>query len=117
MIDKLILAKDNISINKIIEILLILTVFFIPISRSGMNIFSFLIFIFWIIKNIKNKSIFKLKSNLSKWLVLYSFILFLPLINFPSKESFLVMLDTFISTYLKYIIIFVTTVEIVDDNK
>ena len=44
MIDKLILVKDNISINKIIEILLILTVFFIPISRSGMNIFSFLIF-------------------------------------------------------------------------
>jgi len=117
MIDKLILVKDNISINKIIEILLILTVFFIPISRSGMNIFSFLIFIFWIIKNIKNKSIFKLKSNLSKWLVLYSFILFLPLINFPSKESFLVMLDTFISTYLKYIIIFVATVEIIDDNE
>lgn len=117
MFDKLIVAKNKIDINKIIEILLILTVFFIPISRSGMNIFSFFIFILWLIKKMKNRSIFKPKSDLSKWLIFYSFILFLPLINFLSKEAFIVILDTFISTYLKYIIFFVVTIEIIDNNE
>ncbi|MGM0410231.1 MAG: O-antigen ligase family protein [Bacillota bacterium] len=117
MFDKIIVAKNKIDINKIIEILLILTVFFIPISRSGMNTFSFFIFILWVIKKIKNKSILNPESDLSKWLIFYSFILFLPLINFASKEAFLVILDTFISTYLKYIILFVVTVEIIDNNE
>ena len=117
MDEKLIMIKNKININKIIEILLVLTVFFIPISRSGMNLFSFFIFVLWLIKKIKNKSFLKIKGDLNKWLIVYLIILFLPLINFTSKQAFLVMLDTFISTYLKYIIIFIVTIEIIDDNE
>lgn len=117
MFDKLISVKNKMSINKVIESLLILTVFFIPISRSGMNIFSFFILLLWIIKKLKNRSFLKSKKQLSKWLIFYSLILFLPLLNFPSKGAFLVILDTFISTYLKYVIIFVVTIETIDDKQ
>ena len=100
--------------NKILEYLIIILVFLIPITRSGLNIFSFFLLLVWIVKNIFCPHVRKYNLKYKKWLFGYGFFLIITtLYAYDTYEA----VDKFISVYLKYIIIFLITLEIIINKK
>lgn len=108
---KIILEKKY---NKILEYLIVILVFLIPITRSGLNIFSFFILVVWIAKNIFCPQVRKYNLKYKKWLFGYGLVVLMSTTNALNKYE---AVDTFVSEYLKYIIIFLVTLEVIKKRK
>ncbi|MFW6311335.1 MAG: O-antigen ligase family protein, partial [Nanoarchaeota archaeon] len=100
--------------DKILMFLIIILLFFTPISRSGLNIFAFFILVIWISKKIVCPWTRKYNINKLKWLFGYSLLILLSTINAVDKYE---AISTFVSVYLKYIIIFLVVIEVVKKKK
>ncbi|WP_408955123.1 O-antigen ligase family protein [Natroniella sp. ANB-PHB2] len=98
--------KYDSVLAKLILLLLLLA----PVTRAGVNVLSFLIFLVWVAKKVFYQDEDVKFSDLKKWLLIYGVMISLSLINAVDLQY---GIRTFVSKYLKYVIVFLATVEVV----
>lgn len=96
--------------NKVLEYLIIILVFLTPLSRAGLNIFSFLILLVWISKAIFCPQTRKINIEYKKYFLYLALIISLSIINAVDIEEFI---GTFFSVYFKYSILFLIVLEVI----
>ncbi len=108
--------KYNIEkrLSNLLEYLIILLMLVIPFSRSIMNLLCLLIFLVWIVKYFicsKDETEYK---NIRRWLLILSVIILLTFINSIDLK---LSLQKYIGEFLKYLIIFLVTLEVFKQKK
>ncbi|TDO94802.1 O-antigen ligase [Halanaerobium saccharolyticum] len=97
--------KDKVidKLDLLLKGLLYLLIFTLPISIGGFNTVIALLFLLSLIRILIKKDFNLLKNNLDKGIIIFSFVILISLI--PAYDKYRV-LDSFISPYLKYVILY-----------
>ncbi|MFW6279374.1 MAG: O-antigen ligase family protein [Bacillota bacterium] len=107
-------VKDK-KVDKILEYLIYILFFMAPLTRSGVNVFSYLILLIWVYKRVRYKDKLDQKySALKPWFVIYGTVMVLSLFNTVHVVD---GLRNLFSEYIKYVVVFVTTLELIREER